>query len=43
MKFTFTPEKIMSLMSKKLLKRMQVRWDKSKEDGFDGLDYKEFC
>jgi hypothetical protein len=27
MNFTFTPEKIMSLMSKKLLKKMQIRWD----------------
>ena len=40
MNFTFTPEKIMSLMSKKLLKKMQLRWDSS--DG-DGLDHKEFC
>ena len=43
MDFTFTPEKIMSLMSKKLLKKMQIRWDKKFEDGQDGLDYKEFC
>jgi|APSaa5957512535_1039671.scaffolds.fasta_scaffold135841_1 hypothetical protein len=43
MEFTFTPEKIMSLMSKKLLKKMQLRWDKKLDEGSIGLDYKEFC
>jgi hypothetical protein len=40
MNFTFTPEKIMSLMSKKLLKKMQIRWDQT---GGDGLNHEEFC
>ena len=40
MDFTFTPERIMSLMSKKLLKKMQIRWDLTEGEG---LDYKEFC
>ena len=30
----------MSLMSKKLLKKMQIRWDQT---GEDGLNHEEFC
>lgn len=40
MDFSFTPEKIMSLMSKKLLKKMQRRWETAEGEG---LNYTEFC